>query len=203
VDVVTLSRPDDSTFTFSGASLERDRPARIKTVTNIARNRNGDIAVPLKVSHEDVTGAKLGPMDLRPKAGTAFGDLAVDGDWTAEAFDVSNALLEDRVELEVTWRLDHEAGTDRRVQCVVADVAADADGRIQAIGGVRSSGERWQLEIGAAIARVKAGVRFYVEDAAGNRAYLVLAVSKRGIEYLKTVADGIEPNNLSSLPSCP
>jgi len=31
----------------------------------------------------------------------------------------------------------------------------------------------------------------------------VLAVSKRGIEYLKTVADAIESNNLSSLPSCP
>src|SRR5437764_10635003 len=59
-DIITLSRPDSSTFTYTAEWFNRDRPARIQTVTNIAEDTNGMIDVPLKVSHKDVTGANIG-----------------------------------------------------------------------------------------------------------------------------------------------
>ena len=73
----------------------------------------------------------------------------------AEAFNVSNALLRNFIQIEVAWKSDPEAGTDDRVQCVVKDESADPDRRIQALGGVRPDGTPWKLDIAAAIARRK------------------------------------------------
>lgn len=201
VDRVQLMRPDDSTFIYTGRSHHPDRPARIKTVKNVAEDVNGNETIPLEVSHEDSTGASFGPIKLDPGEGVAFDDLTVDGTWIARASG-SNVFLTNSVVLEVAWEFDHEAGTASRVRCVVQDSGADPDKRIQALGGTLPDGSRWQIDIDTAIARVGEGASLYVEEG-GARSYLVVATSAAGVKYLKTEADGVDPDNLSALPSCP
>ena len=46
------------------------------------------------------------------------------------------------------------------------------------------------------------GGRAYVEDARGNRAYLVAKTSNYGNGYVQTVADGTPTDNLLRLPEC-
>lgn len=48
---------------------------------------------------------------------------------------------------------------------------------------------------------VKGGGKAYVKDST-TMAYLVVRVSRAGNEYVKTVADGRETNNLLQLPEC-
>jgi len=49
---------------------------------------------------------------------------------------------------------------------------------------------------------LKDGNRAYTKDSAGNVAYLVVRVSRSGNEYVKTVADGKETDNLLYLVEC-
>ena len=53
------------------------------------------------------------------------------------------------------------------------------------------------------IARIESGESFYVERPEGDRVEVVIATSRAGNKYLKTVADGDVPNNLLALPECP
>lgn len=48
---------------------------------------------------------------------------------------------------------------------------------------------------------IEKGGRAYVE-VNGKTAYLVVRTSKYGNKYVKTVADGVETNNLLYLPEC-
>jgi hypothetical protein len=57
--------------------------------------------------------------------------------------------------------------------------------QVEAIGGIESG--KWQ---------------FYVERPAGDRVSVIVATSRFGNKYLKTTADGDQPNNLLSLPTC-
>jgi hypothetical protein len=41
-----------------------------------------------------------------------------------------------------------------------------------------------------------------VERPAGDRVSVIVATSRFGNKYLKTTADGDQPNNLLSLPTC-
>ena len=55
-----------------------------------------------------------------------------------------------------------------------------------------------------AIAGIESGkYDFYVERPAGDSVGVVVAVSAAGNKYVKTQADGDQPNNLLSLPECP
>jgi hypothetical protein len=45
--------------------------------------------------------------------------------------------------------------------------------------------------------------RFWVERPGTDSVWVVVATSRFGNKYLKTEADGDEPNNLLSLPECP
>lgn len=49
---------------------------------------------------------------------------------------------------------------------------------------------------------VKEGGQAYVQDAYGNKAYLVAKVSTNGNPYVQTVADGTPTDNLLRLPEC-
>jgi len=44
---------------------------------------------------------------------------------------------------------------------------------------------------------------FYVEQPTGDQVDVIVSVSRFGNKYLKTTADGDEPNNLLNLPECP
>jgi hypothetical protein len=80
----------------------------------------------------------------------------------------------------------------------------NAHERISNFGGVNSNGTRWKLTLAEAIAGVQSGKwAFYVEQPAGHRVDVVVAVSASGHKYLKTKADGEQPDNLLALPECP
>ena len=91
-----------------------------------------------------------------------------------------------------------------RVRCINKTDRSDPHERIRYIGGVNADSTRWKLSQPDAIAGIESGRwSFYVERPAGDRVNVVVAISRYGNKYLKTTADGDQPNNLLSLPECP
>jgi hypothetical protein len=91
-----------------------------------------------------------------------------------------------------------------QVTCIIPD-GADADQRIDAIGGASGgpNNGRWKLPINEAIAGIEDGRWRFWTVADGRNVWVVVAQRPNGRKYLKTEADGYEPNNLLSLPQCP
>ena len=89
------------------------------------------------------------------------------------------------------------------ISCITKSRRKDPTQRIQFVGGLHPDGRRWRLSLAEAIAEIERGQQFYVEQPAGDRVKVVVAVSRRGHQYLKTEADGDLPNNLLSLAECP
>jgi hypothetical protein len=103
--------------------------------------------------------------------------------------------------LKITPRPDD---ADARVRCIVRSDQRRASRRITHVGGVDADGTAWRLSVAEAIARIEQdGQRFHVEQPPGHRAVIIVAATRAGRKYLKTVADGDAPNNLLSLPDCP
>ena len=89
-----------------------------------------------------------------------------------------------------------------QILCINKDDRKNPYERITHIGGKNSNGNRWKMTQQQAISDIKSGkFDFYVE-VLGDRAKVIVAKSRFGNEYIKTVADGDEPNNLLSLPEC-
>ena len=89
------------------------------------------------------------------------------------------------------------------IQCITKSDRNNPYERILSIGGVYPDGKPWKISEGFAIDGIKNGkYRFYV-NRGGNSVDVIIAKSQYGNEYLKTVADGEQPNNLLSLPECP
>jgi hypothetical protein len=90
-----------------------------------------------------------------------------------------------------------------QIECINKDDRKNPYERITDIGGKNPGGKRWRLTQKQAIEHINAGkYRFYVE-VRGDRADVVVAKSRFGNDYIKTVADGDEPNNLLALAECP
>lgn len=90
-----------------------------------------------------------------------------------------------------------------RVSCHVPD-NADADRRIQGIGGVNPNGSNWYLPIDNAIQAIRDRKWDFYVEVGGRRVAVIVeqhAQSKRF--YLTTEGDGFPPNNLLRLPRCP
>jgi hypothetical protein len=88
-----------------------------------------------------------------------------------------------------------------RIDCVNRTDRTDPHERISNVGGPKASG-RWRLPVAEAIAGIESGrFIFYVERPAGQFVAVVVA-SRLGKKYLKTTADGEQPDNLLALPEC-
>jgi hypothetical protein len=75
------------------------------------------------------------------------------------------------------------------------------------VGGVKPDGSNWKLTQDKAISDIEDGICvFYIENPAGQRIDVIVALSAEGKslnKYLKTIADREQPGKLLSLPTCP
>ena len=89
-----------------------------------------------------------------------------------------------------------------QIKCINKDDRMNPYERITHIGGFDTS--VWKLTSDDVIRRIEISQEsFYVSRPQGDTVWVVIAVSRSGNKYLKTEADGDEPNNLLSLPECP
>jgi hypothetical protein len=91
---------------------------------------------------------------------------------------------------------------DAQVSCINKTDRMNPHERIRRVGGMNGDGTRWSMDLDVAIRWIKEGNRLWVQ-VAGKRVWVIIARSAQGHEYLKTEADGEQPNNLLSLPECP
>jgi hypothetical protein len=75
----------------------------------------------------------------------------------------------------------------------------DLDRRIQGLGG---HGWGW-LQIDTIIQMIGQGHTFYTSPPIGNGQMIIVDIHPRSRRpYIKTIADGVEPNNILALPRC-
>lgn len=91
-----------------------------------------------------------------------------------------------------------------RISCINKSDRTDPHERIRYVGGVNPDQTRWKLSQQEAVEWIQGGKEgFYVERPVGDRVNVIVARSQYGHLYIKTEADGDQPNNLLSLPECP
>lgn len=74
--------------------------------------------------------------------------------------------------------------------------------RITHIGGKNGNGTSWRLSQPEAIQGIENGKWAFYVMRGGSTVDVIVAISQYGHKYLKTAADGEQPNNLLSLPEC-
>jgi Protein of unknown function (DUF3892) len=93
--------------------------------------------------------------------------------------------------------------TRLRILCINKSDRYDAHERILYIGGLNADGTRWKFSQPDAVIYIETGTYDFYVSVAGDEVDVVVAVSRYGNKYIKTEADGDQPNNLLSLPECP
>ena len=93
--------------------------------------------------------------------------------------------------------------TSVRVMCINKSDRLNPHERILYIGGSNSDGSRWKLSQQDAIKNIEDGKFSFYVMVANKSVNVIVAKSQFGNKYLKTEADGEQPDNLLSLPECP
>jgi hypothetical protein len=88
------------------------------------------------------------------------------------------------------------------IQCINKSNRYNPHERIVRIGGI-SNGQRWSMTQVEAIVAIEQGQYSFFVNRGGRIVRVIVAASRLGNKYLKTEADGEQPDNLLSLPECP
>lgn len=92
---------------------------------------------------------------------------------------------------------------DLEIKCINKSNRSNHWERITHIGGTNADSTRWKLTEQDAIAGMDTGKYSFHVGTGAHRVEVIIAKSAYGYRYLKTKADGEQPNNLLSLPECP
>jgi hypothetical protein len=90
-----------------------------------------------------------------------------------------------------------------QIQCINKQDRYNPWERITHVGGVNHDGTRWKMTQPDAVAAIERRTYQFFVRQSGSEVDVVVAESAHGNKYLKTKADGEQPNNLLSLPECP
>jgi hypothetical protein len=92
--------------------------------------------------------------------------------------------------------------TRHLICCVAKSAFMNHHQRLRRVGGVNPDGAWWRTTEAEAIAGIEAGRwSFFIGGDRGERE-VVVAISRYGTKYLKTAADGLQPESLLALPDC-
>lgn len=150
-------------------------------------------------------GAIGGPINQVPVTGDAITIHRIfwQGATSTPDLSTTNGLFRFRIRLLVDGRIATATCETpilwhgERIQCVQR-----GGGRITGIGGTMRDKRRWRLSVPQALEELDRGQTFYVEEPTGDRVTVTSDVTPKGRRFLRTQADGDQPNNLSRLPSC-
>lgn len=88
-----------------------------------------------------------------------------------------------------------------QIKCINRTERMSAHERLTHVGGYKDT--QWKLTLNDAIGKIESGEWAFFVQADRRMVGVIVAVSPTGKKYLKTEADGIQPDMLLRLPECP
>ena len=90
-----------------------------------------------------------------------------------------------------------------QILCVNKSDRSNPHERITHVGGKNVDGTRWRISQESAIQGIESGKWAFYVGSGGRTVDVIVAKSQYGYKYLKTVPDGVQPDNLLNLAECP
>ncbi len=88
-----------------------------------------------------------------------------------------------------------------QIKCISRTERMSPHERITHVGGYESS--QWKMTLNEAIGKIESGEQVFFVQAHRRTVGVIVAVIPSGEKYLKTKADGDQPDTLLRLPECP